>query len=46
MAPGHLTGEVFQVQDTVERDGVSQLASEHLGIPTESLDEVAGEKEV
>ena len=56
ISPGRLSGEVFRACPTGRsplerprtrwRDYVSRLASEHLGILTEELDEVAGEKEV
>ena len=56
MPPGRLPGEVFRARPTGRRpwgrprtrwrDYVSQLAWEHLGIPREELDEVAGEREV
>nr|XP_049577496.1 glycine receptor subunit alpha-3 isoform X1 [Syngnathus scovelli] len=56
MPPGRLPGEVFRAcpagrrprgrPRTRWRDYVSQLAWEHLGIPRDELDEVAGEREV
>ncbi|KAK0145331.1 putative uncharacterized transposon-derived protein F52C9.6 [Merluccius polli] len=56
MPPGRLPGEVFRAGSTGRRprgrprtrwrDYVSRLAWEHLGIPQEELDEVAGEREV
>ena len=51
MPPGCLPGEVFRARprgrpSTRWRDYVSRLAWEHLGIPREELDEVAGEREV
>ena len=56
MPPGRLPGEAFRACPTGRRprgrprtrwrDYVSRLAWEHLGIPREELDEVAGEREV
>ena len=56
MPPGRLPGEVFRARPTGRRprgrprtrwrDFVSRLAWEHLGIPQEELDKVAGEREV
>ena len=56
MPPRRLPGEVFRARPTGRRprwrprtrwrDYVSRLAWEHLGIPLEELDEVAGERKV
>ena len=42
MPSGHLSGEVFRTPPTVA--GPSRLTWEHLGMPREELDKIAGER--